>query len=237
MGAILLPNQETNMQLIKTKRTTVTRTPKRASYDRQLLDEIITAAIIGHLSFYYDGSAHSIPLPFWCIEDYLYCHCSVNSRLVGLSENKNDVCISFAIVDGLVFAKSAFRHSMNYRSALVYGQFELADDDAEKINAMKQFMNLFDEKRWDMVRAPNKKEWNATAILKLPLKEAVVKCDRGRRLIKKWIRIEMFGRELYQDCIPMASLSNIKKSLIGGGMLNKWHLVAASVTLRQLAKN
>ena len=186
------------MKLTKTKRTTVTRISKRASYDKQLVHKIITEAVIGHMSFYYNGSVHSIPLPFWCIEDYLYCHFSVNSRLVGLAEDENDVCISFTIVDGLVFAKSAFRHSMNYRSAVVYGQFELLHDDAEKIKAMKQFMNLFDEKRWDRVRAPNKKELNVTAILKLPLKEAVVKIRQGPPMDKKMD----LDRDVWAGIIP-----------------------------------
>lgn len=164
--------------LAKTKRTTVNRSPERASCDEQFIKKIITECVIGHLSFSFEDSVHSIPMPFWHIKDYLYCHCSVNSRLANLVDQR-DVCISFAIADALVFAKSAFRHSFNYRSVVVYGKFELVKDSHEKIQIMKNFLELFDKTRWNKIRIPNVKEINATAILKLPLTEAVAKTRSG----------------------------------------------------------
>jgi nitroimidazol reductase NimA-like FMN-containing flavoprotein (pyridoxamine 5'-phosphate oxidase superfamily) len=167
------------MQLTKTARTKVNRAPKRAHYDRELLNQIIDEAIIGHLAFYDGNSVHSIPMPFWRMGDFLYLHCSRESRLARLSELAQDVCISFTILDGLVLAKSAFSHSMNYRSVVVYGKFQLVEDATERLDALKAFMNLFDTQRWDVARQPNCKELAATAVLKLPLEEAAVKMRQG----------------------------------------------------------
>lgn len=166
------------MSLLKTDKTKVKRLPARASYDRDLLNSIIDEAKCGHLAFSLDNQVHSIPMLFWRDEDYLFCHCSTVSRLKQLSSI--DVCISFAIVDGYVYAKSAFHHSMNYRSAVIYGQLEqLADDTPEKLAALKKLIDLFDESRWEKIRQPDRKELNATTILKLKLAEAVVKTRSG----------------------------------------------------------
>lgn len=172
------------MSLTKTEKTKVKRTPKRASYDRDLLNTIIDSIIIGHISFNNSSGNHSIPMPFWRDGDFMYCHCSVNSRLINLAQPHNEVCISFAIVDGLVFAKSAFHHCMNYRSAVVYGQFEIVNSDDDKCDAMKKFIDLLDKNRWDMIRKPNKKELNATTVLRIPLQEAVTKVRVGPPLDK-----------------------------------------------------
>jgi len=162
----------------KTNKTTVKRAAQRASYDDHLIKQIISECLIGHLSFVTHHHSHSIPMPFWHSGEYLYCHCSVNSRLTRLVDH-GDVCISFAIIDALVLAKSAFRHSFNYRSVVVYGQFSAVNDDREKMYAMQQFMNLFDKQRWNKIRTPNKKELNATALLKLRLTETVAKVRTG----------------------------------------------------------
>lgn len=164
--------------LNKTKRTTVNRVANRASYDSQSIKEIIKTCVIGHLSFFHDDSVHSIPLPFWCIEEDIYCHCSQAGRIASLVEAPS-ICVSFAIVDALVLAKSAFQHSFNYRSVVVYGKFASVDQTQEKMMAMKKFMELFDSERWNKIRIPNEKELNATTILKLPLNEAVAKTRSG----------------------------------------------------------
>lgn len=166
------------MSLAKTSKTTVNRLPARASYDKELLNSIIDEAKCGHLAFSLDNQPHSIPMLFWRDDEWLYCHCSTVSRLKQLVGQ--DVCISFAIVDGYVYAKSAFHHSMNYRSAVIYGQFEqIADESAEKLSALNGLIDLFDESRWDKIRQPDRKELNATAVLKLKLTEAVTKVRSG----------------------------------------------------------
>lgn len=167
------------MKLTQTERTKVNQTPDRASYEQDLLYSIIDSVYIGHIAFTTQTGSHSIPLAFWRIDDFIYCHCSANSRLTKLSDNKQEVCISFAIVDGIVFAKSAFRHSLNYRSAVVYGQFECLKNNSEKLKAMKHFVESIDKTRWDKIRTPNEEELDATTIMKMSLKEAVAKVRTG----------------------------------------------------------
>ncbi|MDF1760427.1 MAG: pyridoxamine 5'-phosphate oxidase family protein [Coxiellaceae bacterium] len=167
------------MILEKTKRTTVKRNAKRANYDKEQLISIIDEAMIGHLAFTLGEDTHSIPLLFWHYGGHLYCHAAISGRLATLAATKTNVCISFVILDGIVLAKSALHHSMNYRSAAVYGNFELISDQTEMTNAFKQLMDLIDQQRWQTVRPPNAKELNAAALLKIPLNEAVVKQRTG----------------------------------------------------------
>ncbi len=159
----------------KTNRTTIKRIPKRANYDSDKINAVIDEAVIGHLAFKMADSVHSIPLPFWQYGGYLYFHCSIQSRLTRLVEQGQQVCISFTILDGLVFAKSALHHSMNYRSVVVYGQCESVLDRDEKFKSLERFMAVFDQKRWQDVRQPNRKELNATGMLRILLTEAVLK--------------------------------------------------------------
>lgn len=163
----------------KTDRTKITRQRKRGCYELDKIKSIIDECIIGHLAFRLNGSVHSIPMPFWQMNNHLYMHSSVQSRLALLSDTNEDCCVSFTIVDGFVLAKSAVMHSMNYRSAVVYGSFETVTDDKEKLQAFEVFINLIENDRWSHVRIPNRKELNAAAILKMPLTEAVAKSRTG----------------------------------------------------------
>ena len=157
----------------------IARAPKRASYEKEVIYPIIEECIIGHLAFKTETGIHSIPMPFWHIDDDLYCHCSIQSRLSQLAKENNPVCISFTILDGFVLSKSALHHSMNYRSVVVYGQFELVKGEEKKRNILKGLVDLVDDRRWDLVRRPSRKELNACAVLRMSLDEAVAKVRIG----------------------------------------------------------
>lgn len=135
--------EKLNMQFEQTKRTKVNRTATRASYDKDLFNTIVDEVKFGHLAFSSDNGVHSIPMLVWRNHDSLYFHCSVGSRLAKLAEAQTDICISFATIDGYVFAKSAFKHSVNYRSAVIYGKCELVNDNAEKLEAFKKLIELY----------------------------------------------------------------------------------------------
>lgn len=173
------------MQLTKTAKTKVNRKSKRASYDRKFIYDTIDEIIIGHLAFQLNGEVHSIPLPFWRIDNYLYCHCSIQSRLVKLVENKTKVAISFSQVDAMVLAKSAVHHSMNYRSVVLYDIFSLVTDDQTKTNVFAKFVNFVANDRYKEVRPPNRKELNSAALLKIEISEAVAKSRSGMPKDKK----------------------------------------------------
>jgi len=168
-----------NMQFEHTKRTKVNRTATRSSYDKELFNTIVDEIKFGHIAFSNDSGVHSIPMLVWRNNDYLYFHCSAGSRLAKLAEAQTDICISFATIDGYVFAKSAFKHSVNYRSAVIYGKCELVNDNAEKLETFKKLIELYDKNRWRQVRTPGAEELAATALLKLPIVEAVVKVRSG----------------------------------------------------------
>ena len=173
------------MQLTKTAKTEMNRKSKRASYDRKFIYNTIDEIIIGHLAFQLNGNVHSIPLPFWRIDNHLYCHCSIQSRLVKLVENKIKVAISFAQVDAMVLAKSAVYHSMNYRSVVLYGVFSLVTDDPTKTKIFAKFVNFIANDRYKEVRPPNRKELNSAALLKIEISEAVAKSRSGMPKDKK----------------------------------------------------
>jgi uncharacterized protein len=163
----------------QTTNTKVNRTANRASYDKELFNSIVDEANIGHIAFKNSNQIHSIPMIVWRHQDFLFFHCSIGSRLCNLAQHSEDICISFAIVDGMVFAKSAFRHSLNYRSAVIYGKCQLVGSTKEKLEALQQMFALYDKNRWEQIRRPNKQEINATALIKIPISEAVVKVRSG----------------------------------------------------------
>jgi len=167
------------MQFEQTNRTKVNRTATRATYDRDLFNTIVDEVKFGHLAFSNGNGVHSIPMLVWRNNDYLYFHCSVGSRLAKLAEAQTDICISFATIDGYVFAKSAFKHSVNYRSAVIYGKCELVNDNPEKLEAFKKLIALYDKNRWEQIRTPGAEELAATALLKIPVVEAVIKVRSG----------------------------------------------------------
>lgn len=98
-----------------------------------------------------------------------------------------------------MLAKSAFSHSANYRSVIVYGTFELVEEDADKIEAIKKLMGLFDPKRWEQVRPPNIQELKATAVLRMPLEEVVAKIRTGPPVDKK----EDLDQDAWSGVIPL----------------------------------
>lgn len=193
------------MKLAKTPRTTVKRMPKRAAYEHDKIVAVIQEAIIGHMAFTSESGVHSIPLPFWHDNGYIYCHFSIQSRLKNLGVEKQDVSISFTILDGLVLAKSALHHSMNYRSVVVYGQCEPVIENAEKFQQLKQFMDVIAPERWQDIRQPNHKELNATAMLKLPLTEAVIKQRVGIAEEKK----SDLTRKVWAGIIPIKQIKEV----------------------------
>jgi hypothetical protein len=168
------------MQFEQTTKTKVNRTASRASYDKDVFASIVDDVKFGHLAFTDDKGVHSVPMLFWRDSNFVYFHSSVGSRLAKLPETKQDICISFAVIDGYVFAKSAFRHSVNYRSAVIYGQCKLVPNNSpEKLEAFKALVDLYAKERWEQIRQPSPEELAATALLKLPIIEAVVKVRSG----------------------------------------------------------
>jgi hypothetical protein len=155
-------------------RTEVRRKPQRGHYDSTTIQDIVDAAFLCHIAFTDQGCMHCLPTACWRDGEFLYIHGANNSRLTNaLLAGECAVCISH--LDGLVMARSAFRHSMNYRSVVIYGQFVTVDAEKDKKIAMAAFLEHVSPGRIALVRPPSAAELSGTRILRIPLAEAAAK--------------------------------------------------------------
>jgi nitroimidazol reductase NimA-like FMN-containing flavoprotein (pyridoxamine 5'-phosphate oxidase superfamily) len=156
----------------------VKRLPDRAAYDAPTIHAILDACLVGHVGFVSSGRPVVIPMLYGRDGDVLYLHGSVASRLQRTLANGIDVCLTATVIDGLVMARSAFHHSMNYRSAVVMGRAQLVDAD-EKARALLMISEHMTPGRWDEVRVPSEVEIRQTSVLRLPIEEASAKTRTG----------------------------------------------------------
>ncbi|WP_176039194.1 pyridoxamine 5'-phosphate oxidase family protein [Burkholderia stabilis] len=161
--------------LSSTSRTTIRRLPELANRDRAMLYRIVDDAYVCHIAFNDGQDTHCIPTAHWRRDDNLYIHGSNGSRMIKALTTGAQACVAITLLDGLVLARSAFSHSMNYRSAVIYGQFEMVEGGVEKLAALDAFMDKIAAGRKHEARPGNSKEINATSVLRIPLAEAAVK--------------------------------------------------------------
>jgi nitroimidazol reductase NimA-like FMN-containing flavoprotein (pyridoxamine 5'-phosphate oxidase superfamily) len=165
------------MSTAPSARTQVRRIARNASYDAAVLHAIVDAAYVCHVAFGDAHGAHCIPTACWRTGEYLYIHGSNGSRMLK-QLMEQECCVTITHLDGLVLARSAFNHSMNYRSAMIYGRFEPVDE-ADKRQAMEAFMEHLAPGRQPQVRAGNDQEYAATTVLRIALAEAACKIRTG----------------------------------------------------------
>jgi uncharacterized protein len=162
-----------------TPRTRVKRLPKRASYNREAIYSILDTALVCHVGFALDGQPYVIPTLHVRIGDRLYVHGSAASRMLGAAADGTALAVTVTHIDGLVLARSAFHHSVNYRSAVILGRATLVTDSTEKLAVMKGLIDHIAPGRWDHIRQPNDKELAATSVLSIPIDEASAKIRTG----------------------------------------------------------
>jgi nitroimidazol reductase NimA-like FMN-containing flavoprotein (pyridoxamine 5'-phosphate oxidase superfamily) len=162
-----------------TARTQVKRLPKRGHYDRETVYKILDTAFVCHVGFSVDGQPFVIPTNFGRDRDTLYLHGSAASRMLKTLGVGVPVCVTVTLVDGLVLARSAFHHSVNYRSVVILGMARLVEDAAEKMEALRIFTDHVMKGRWNDVRQPTEQELKATIVLALPLEEVSAKVRTG----------------------------------------------------------
>lgn len=166
------------MQLSSTPRTTLRRVKERGRTDRADLYAVLDAGLVCHLGVVADGVPVVLPTAYGREGDTLYLHGSSANGAFRAGIGKR-VCVTVTHTDGLVCARSVFHHSVNYRSAVVFGTPELLTDDDERIHALEVVTDHLIPGRWAAARKPSKKEMAATAALALPLDEASVKIRDG----------------------------------------------------------
>lgn len=167
-----------------TDRTRLRRMPKRGSYDVDVVHAILDEALVCHLGFTMtrEGAEPTpIVLPTFHarIGDCLYVHGSSASHMLRSLAKGVQCCVTVTLIDGLVFARSAFHHSMNYRSVVVFGEARLVEDGPEKARALNALVDRLSPGRSSATRAPNEKELLATKVIAVPIIEASAKIRTG----------------------------------------------------------
>ena len=168
-----------NEIIYPTEKTKLKRLPKRGNFERATICQILDEAFICHVGFAVDNQPFVIPTSFARIGDRLVIHGSAASRMMRSLSEEIDVCVTITLVDGLVLARSAFHHSMNYRSVVVFGKAKIVTDEKEKYAALKALTEHIVPGRWASVRPPTKNELKGTTVLALSLQEASAKIRAG----------------------------------------------------------
>ncbi|MEV4169981.1 pyridoxamine 5'-phosphate oxidase family protein [Nonomuraea sp. NPDC049709] len=164
--------------LSTTPRTTLGREKQRGSTDRNDLYEVLDTGLICHLGVVVNGHPMVVPTGYGRVGETLYLHGSTGATSLRAGDG-TDVCVTVTHLDGIVLARSIFHHSVNYRSAIIYGPARLVTDPDERMEGLRALAEQLAPGQWDYVRKPSRKELAATAVLALSLEEASVKMRHG----------------------------------------------------------
>lgn len=162
-----------------TEKTEITRLPKRGVYDKEQVYGILDEALFCTVAFVRNGEPFQIPTGFCRIGNTIYLHGSVGSQYMRELATGIPVCISVMLADALVLARSAFHHSVNYRSVVAFSHGRKVDNKEELYKSLEVFTNKMCPGRWDDVRQPTEGEWKATMVLAFDLEEASAKVRTG----------------------------------------------------------
>ena len=165
--------------LAHSKKSQVKRGAKRASYEKSKVFALVDKLKLAHLGFISEGRAIVIPMTVWCVEEHLYFHVANKSRLQKLVEAGEELCVSLAEATEWVMAKSAYHHSINYQSAVLYCTGERVTDEQEFDQIFKAIINDVEPDRWQHIRPPSITERKATALIKLTIQEGAFKSRTG----------------------------------------------------------
>jgi len=166
-------------ELEQTSRTTITRHAERGSYDRDAAYAILDEGMVAHVGFDTGSGVTVIPMTYARLGDEVVLHGAVASRWLSSFVAGQPVSVCVTLLDGLVLAQSAFSHSMNYRSVVIFGEARPVTDKEKKQAAFKALLDHLVPQRWDDSRQPDAKEFDATIVLAVPVAEASVKIRSG----------------------------------------------------------
>ncbi len=186
-----------------TQRTTLKRLPKRGSYDRNVINAILDEGFICHVGFCVDGRPFVIPTGYARVDNRLLIHGSQASRMLRRLSEGIDVCVTVTLIDGLVLARSAFHHSMNYRSVVIFGRATAMEDREQKKAALFALSEHMIPGRWKDVREPTESELQQTTVLSLPIEEASAKIRTGPPLDDE----EDYSLDIWAGVIPVSLVS------------------------------
>lgn len=186
--------------MTQTTRSELRRIPSRGSHDRETIHRILDAGFLASVGFCKDGQPFVIPTLYGRKADKLYLHGSAASRLLCELEAGLPVCVSVTLIDGLVLARSAFHHSMNYRSVVAFGTARSIAERVQKIEALRIISERLVPGRWQDVRGPSEQELKATQVLEFSIDEASAKVRTGPALDDA----DDYGLPVWAGVLPLA---------------------------------
>ncbi len=155
-----------------TERNRVRRLPERGSYDREAIYQIVDEGLLCHVAFVDEDAAFAIPTNYARVDDTLYLHGAPASRLLKIAASGQLLCITITLIDGLVLARGAFHHSVNYRSVVLMGHGRPVTEDAEKMLALEAITEHLVPGRWTAIRRPTRRELKATSVVAIAIEIA-----------------------------------------------------------------
>ncbi len=183
------------------ERTRVKRAHERGAYDRGTIDAILDAGCLCHVGYVVDGAPYVTPTLYWRDGDRVYWHGSSASRMLRASEG-TPVCVAVSHLDGLVLARSAFHHSANYRSVMLFGEAVKVDDPAAAAARLETFVERLFPGRWAELRPMTDRELKATTLLSIPIDEASAKIRTGPPKDDE----EDYGWPVWAGVLPMRTV-------------------------------
>lgn len=165
--------------ILQTPRNTLQRLSRRASYNRDVINAILDDGYVATISALVEGTVRAQPIYYWRLGDEVFVHGSRHNALFKALLSGQEACLSVALLDGLVLARSAFHHSMNYRSVVIYGNAREVVDPAERNAVLKQSVERLAAGRWSEIRKPNEAELRGTMVLGFAISEASAKARSG----------------------------------------------------------
>jgi nitroimidazol reductase NimA-like FMN-containing flavoprotein (pyridoxamine 5'-phosphate oxidase superfamily) len=162
-----------------TPRSRVRRIPERGRYDRETINAVLDAGFVCHVGYLHDGQPYVTPTLYWRQGDHVYWHGARASRMLRTLAQGAEVCLTVAHVDGFVLARSAFHHSINYRSVMLFGTAQAVEEEQAKAAALEAFMERLFPGRWQALRPMTPQELHATTVLHLPIAEGSAKIRTG----------------------------------------------------------
>ena len=161
-------------ELERTSRSQPMRHSERGSFDRETVNAILDAALLCHVGYALDGAPLVTPTLFWRDGERVFWHGSAASRALQTQAGCK-VCLTVSLLDGIVLSRSAFNHSVNYRSVMLFGTARSVDDSGEKLMALEKLMERIARGRWGEVRQPTESELKATSVLWMDIREGAAK--------------------------------------------------------------
>ena len=193
-------------ELQQTPISRIRRHPERGCYDREAAYAILDEALVAHVAFVVEGRPFVIPMVFARVDDALYIHGAVASRLMRTLQTGVPVCVTVTLIDGLVLARSAFHHSMNYRSVMLFGDATLVPHD-DKARVFDAFVDKVEPGRSAQVRGASPQETTATVLLRVPIDEASVKRRSGPPVEAA----HEPAREVWTGVVPLALVPGVRE--------------------------